>query len=242
MAGPDASRFECSICFALLLDPVVGRCGHDYCQRCLERWRASQHGLGRPFACPLCRSLLGGAPGEALGVCVRLRETLELLFPEKMKERRQEVLEQSRDARLGMPAQSVAARVLQHSRSGRRTYLRARRSSASRLPPPLAFGPMDPGLPAGDGTPLPVPSGVQHPPSPPLTHQPVPGAFPAGQGHTLYTDLQSQHAHQQQQQLQQGQGGDSSIWVAPQVQFTLGWHDPSEVRGKRGRRRRLFRA
>lgn len=136
-----------------------------------------------------------------------------------------------------MPAQSVAARVLQHSRNGRRTYLRARRSSAARLPPALAFGPVEPLLSAGGGGILPPAfPGAQHQPGSPLAQQPASGT--AGSWHVHDEGAQPQDAVQQQQQ----HGGDGSTWVAPQVQFTLGWHDPSDVRNKRGRRRRIFRA
>ncbi|PNH11697.1 Bifunctional apoptosis regulator [Tetrabaena socialis] len=83
----DSSDYDCSICQSLLLDPVVGPCGHDFCAACILAWSAqsSKSALG----CPLCRAPL---PRE-LGVCVRLRETLEVLFPQKVAERRKELQE-----------------------------------------------------------------------------------------------------------------------------------------------------
>lgn len=84
----DPSDFECPICCDLLLDPIVGKCGHDFCKHCLEEWIASQAG---PATCPLCRTVLCQEGGERLGVCVRLKKWIERLFPEEIKQRRQEV-------------------------------------------------------------------------------------------------------------------------------------------------------
>lgn len=82
----DVADFECSICLGLLTDPCVGACGHDYCQVCLWRWTCEQ---GKS-SCPICRAPLptGGAPPR---ICRRLQRTVETLFPERLKERRQEV-------------------------------------------------------------------------------------------------------------------------------------------------------
>eukprot|EP00198_Chlamydomonas_reinhardtii_P000762 XP_001690097.1 predicted protein [Chlamydomonas reinhardtii] len=45
----NASEFQCSICYELLLDPVVGSCGHDFCQGCIEEWKAQAAELAKLF-------------------------------------------------------------------------------------------------------------------------------------------------------------------------------------------------
>ncbi|CAI9761380.1 unnamed protein product [Fraxinus pennsylvanica] len=34
--NPDAGHFECNICFDLVQDPIVTRCGHLFCWTCLR--------------------------------------------------------------------------------------------------------------------------------------------------------------------------------------------------------------
>eukprot|EP00775_Hariotina_reticulata_P011611 gene11611-11755_t len=87
----DASKWECGICYEILIDPVVGNCGHDFCRGCLDRWRAHQ---GRDLKCPVCRGVFSDT-GDKLGVCVRLREVVESLFPEKVAARRAELEQQA---------------------------------------------------------------------------------------------------------------------------------------------------
>lgn len=90
----DVSNYDCAICSEILLDPVVGACGHDYCRVCLERWfRVSeeQQQNGAPgqraiVLCPQCR----GPLAYNLGVCQRLKDTVETLFPEEIAGRRAE--------------------------------------------------------------------------------------------------------------------------------------------------------
>lgn len=78
--------FRCAVCLDILLDPCVGQCGHDFCKRCLLRWRnASRSACVR---CPLCKQSVY-APGQAeVGVCVRLKTLVEKLFPELVAARR----------------------------------------------------------------------------------------------------------------------------------------------------------
>eukprot|EP00759_Apiculatamorpha_spiralis_P033936 PhF_6_TR35043/c0_g1_i1/m.51063/K10666/RNF5; E3 ubiquitin-protein ligase RNF5 len=42
-------NFECNICFDPATDPVVTRCGHLYCWKCLSEW------LSRKPDCPVCK-------------------------------------------------------------------------------------------------------------------------------------------------------------------------------------------
>ncbi len=57
----DAGEFSCAICIDLLVDPVVGTCGHDFCRVCYETW------LAKATLCPLCRQQLSTTtPGPLL--------------------------------------------------------------------------------------------------------------------------------------------------------------------------------
>eukprot|EP00882_Tetradesmus_deserticola_P010431 GHRQ01011016.1.p1 GENE.GHRQ01011016.1~~GHRQ01011016.1.p1 ORF type:complete len:226 (+),score=38.18 GHRQ01011016.1:2161-2838(+) len=85
----------CGICYELLLDPVVGSCGHDFCKRCLDTWRSQQRQQGNNrVRCPVCRGSFAES-FDKLGVCVRLRDMVELLFPERIAARRTELEQQA---------------------------------------------------------------------------------------------------------------------------------------------------
>ncbi|KAG2444822.1 hypothetical protein HXX76_001564 [Chlamydomonas incerta] len=103
----NASEFQCSICYELLLDPVVGSCGHDFCQGCIEEWKVSRQLVGQAVQCPICRSVLLSSAEQSFGVCHRLRETVEKLFPEQVAARRRQVARASSSRRCagnGAPA------------------------------------------------------------------------------------------------------------------------------------------
>jgi len=76
------------VCSELLVDPVVSPCGHDLCKACYERWQRACTGL---VVCPLCRAPM---PSN-LGVCLRLKNTIESLYPEASKQRQEELQSQS---------------------------------------------------------------------------------------------------------------------------------------------------
>ncbi|KAJ9519225.1 hypothetical protein QJQ45_017881 [Haematococcus lacustris] len=79
--------YECAICTEVLLDPVVGACGHDFCRTCLEQWRQVSSSAGvRPICCPICRTKLS----STLGVCQRLKAVVESCFPAQIAKRRAE--------------------------------------------------------------------------------------------------------------------------------------------------------
>jgi len=86
--------YECSICLSLLVDPVVGQCGHDYCKSCLEEWKESSS-CGQGVNCPVCRQILMAPGVQSLGVCIRLKNTIERLFPERVAQRRREIQQQA---------------------------------------------------------------------------------------------------------------------------------------------------
>ncbi|KAL4422497.1 hypothetical protein ABPG75_008694 [Micractinium tetrahymenae] len=95
--------FSCPICLNLLVDPVVGSCGHDFCELCFRRWAVDQ----RKRSCPSCRKPLAG---ELPGVCLRLARTVEALFPQRSKERQAEVAEDRRALAAEKRAKEEAAR------------------------------------------------------------------------------------------------------------------------------------
>ena len=56
--------YNCPICLDLLLEPVVGACGHEFCKECYTRWLARSRAYP---SCPLCRKVLAFAvPGNSL--------------------------------------------------------------------------------------------------------------------------------------------------------------------------------
>lgn len=58
-----ASALNCcfSPCADLMVDPVVGRCGHDFCKECLDDWvHRNRHSPN----CPVCRKSLGSSQEE----------------------------------------------------------------------------------------------------------------------------------------------------------------------------------
>lgn len=228
-----AGHLDCSICYSVLVDPVVGRCGHDFCRTCLARWCDEQAAkFGKPPSCPLCRSALDNNPA----VCLRLRDLTEQLFPEKVAARRQELLraaaQRSQTRQTGSPAQH------QRNSMGRTRILRARRT-------------------------LPRHQHQQHQQHQ-HQHQQLLSAqasLPLAPDQGLGSSLQGQQGQGHGQQLQAfllsttaaaaaaayaalsaipGDGrlsNQRSSWVAPQVNFTMGWWEPSENRRKHGRSR-----
>ncbi|XP_068120730.1 E3 ubiquitin-protein ligase TRIM11-like [Hyperolius riggenbachi] len=55
MASADLSRdLECPLCLDIYTDPVILRCGHNFCRGCIDRVLDTQEGSGVYF-CPECR-------------------------------------------------------------------------------------------------------------------------------------------------------------------------------------------
>ncbi|CAD7701601.1 unnamed protein product, partial [Ostreobium quekettii] len=57
-------------------------CGHDLCKNCYEKWTR----ISCKWTCPTCRKPI---PPD-LGVCVRLKNTIEALFPARVRERQRQ--------------------------------------------------------------------------------------------------------------------------------------------------------
>ncbi|BDA49068.1 probable LON peptidase N-terminal domain and RING finger protein 1 at N-terminal half [Coccomyxa sp. Obi] len=83
---PDTSHYECPICMDLLIAPVVSPCGHDFCQHCYEGIMTTAGSrVICHIKCPICREPL---PDRLPGVCKRLENTIEQLFPQQLAARR----------------------------------------------------------------------------------------------------------------------------------------------------------
>lgn len=98
--------YNCPICLDLLLEPVVGACGHEFCRDCYGQWLSRSRTYP---SCPLCRVPLSmSIPGKpqvvkkrtkltqgsfqacsaAVGVSRRLADLIEASFPDKTRHRR----------------------------------------------------------------------------------------------------------------------------------------------------------
>lgn len=83
------SGWECAICLDVLLDPCVAACGHDFCKHCIESLLWARR-LDEVVRCPLCRAP-SFQQGQPPGVCARLKQVVEKLFPQAVERRRLEV-------------------------------------------------------------------------------------------------------------------------------------------------------
>ncbi|XP_040197908.1 putative tripartite motif-containing protein 75 [Rana temporaria] len=55
------AELECSVCLNIYTDPVMLRCGHDFCRVCIKRVLDTQKGSGDYF-CPVCRKRFRSRP------------------------------------------------------------------------------------------------------------------------------------------------------------------------------------
>ncbi|XP_063785422.1 E3 ubiquitin-protein ligase TRIM39-like [Pseudophryne corroboree] len=62
MASADVRQeLDCSICLSIYTDPVTLRCGHNFCQVCIDRALDTQEGAGA-YTCPDCRATFKKRP------------------------------------------------------------------------------------------------------------------------------------------------------------------------------------
>lgn len=67
----------------LMVDPVVSKCGHDFCKFCLEMvFNASRRNYKTP-SCPVCRTTLGhfGVNQPDLSKCQHSFDQIQLVYP-----------------------------------------------------------------------------------------------------------------------------------------------------------------
>ncbi|XP_073479290.1 E3 ubiquitin-protein ligase TRIM39-like [Aquarana catesbeiana] len=79
MASADLrAELECSVCLNIYTDPVMLRCGHNFCWSCIDRVLDTQEGSGG-YSCPECREKFQGRP--ALHRNITLRNIVENFLP-----------------------------------------------------------------------------------------------------------------------------------------------------------------
>ncbi|XP_077327852.1 uncharacterized protein LOC143962514 [Lithobates pipiens] len=78
MASSDLrAELECSICLNIYTDPIMLKCGHNFCRNCIDRVLDTQKGSGG-YSCPECRKRYKGRP--ALQRNITLRNIVENLL------------------------------------------------------------------------------------------------------------------------------------------------------------------
>ncbi|XP_044128505.1 E3 ubiquitin-protein ligase TRIM39-like [Bufo gargarizans] len=84
MASADVrAELDCSICLQTYTDPVMLRCGHNFCRVCIDRALDTQDKSG-VYTCPECREEFQERP--ALMRCLALRNIMENLLITQHKE------------------------------------------------------------------------------------------------------------------------------------------------------------
>lgn len=87
----------------------AGNCGHDFCRHCLTRWTTQQRRTYvRSVTCPVCRGVFASTAVQDLNVCIRLRDTIQLLFPEQLESRKAEVQQEVAEVAAAAAAVDVA--------------------------------------------------------------------------------------------------------------------------------------
>ncbi|XP_044160455.1 bifunctional apoptosis regulator-like [Bufo gargarizans] len=74
-----ASEFSCSCCYDILVNPTTLNCGHSFCRHCLAQWWLSSKKTECPLCCNKCE--------EFPKVNILLRNVIEKLFPDTIKEK-----------------------------------------------------------------------------------------------------------------------------------------------------------
>ncbi|XP_068122639.1 E3 ubiquitin/ISG15 ligase TRIM25-like [Hyperolius riggenbachi] len=71
MASADLSQeLECPICLSIYTDPVILRCGHNFCRVCIDRVLDTQEGSGG-YSCPECREEFMERPALQRNIALR---------------------------------------------------------------------------------------------------------------------------------------------------------------------------
>ncbi|KAL6754044.1 hypothetical protein V8C86DRAFT_2712529 [Haematococcus lacustris] len=242
----EPSHWDCSICLNVLLEPVVGRCGHDFCKKCLAS--LALHTLREKILCPLCRSELASKEDiQKLGVCFRLKHLVESLYPERVAKRRQEAA--VADAASAQVAATQAPAPLQRNRP----HIRARRTRlpAPHLPEPAvsaaSTGPLLPhAAEPAFGPALHAAGHLSSPPLPPsaaslaqlLAHAlPAAGIALLGEPATATAATVAHgfsHAGEAGGPARSSSVGLQGEWVTPpEVGFVMGWYEPASCRSRR---------
>ncbi|XP_073479271.1 E3 ubiquitin-protein ligase TRIM39-like [Aquarana catesbeiana] len=64
------AELECSVCLNIYTDPVMLRCGHNFCRLCIDRVLDTQGGSGG-YSCPECREKFQNRPALQRNITLR---------------------------------------------------------------------------------------------------------------------------------------------------------------------------
>ncbi|XP_038618738.1 bifunctional apoptosis regulator [Tachyglossus aculeatus] len=81
------NEFSCHCCYDILVNPTTLNCGHSFCRHCLALWWVSS----KKTECPECREKWEGFPK----VNILLRDAIEKLFPDAIKQRIEDIQQNS---------------------------------------------------------------------------------------------------------------------------------------------------
>ncbi|XP_068107968.1 E3 ubiquitin-protein ligase TRIM11-like [Hyperolius riggenbachi] len=65
-----SEELECPVCLDIYTDPVMLRCGHNFCRVCIDRVLDSQEGSAG-YSCPECRERFRDRPGLQTNIALR---------------------------------------------------------------------------------------------------------------------------------------------------------------------------
>ncbi|XP_073479295.1 E3 ubiquitin-protein ligase TRIM39-like [Aquarana catesbeiana] len=69
-SGDLGNELECSICLNIFTDPVILKCGHNFCRVCIDRVLDTQEGSGG-YSCPECREKFQDRPALQRNIILR---------------------------------------------------------------------------------------------------------------------------------------------------------------------------
>ncbi|XP_068120737.1 E3 ubiquitin/ISG15 ligase TRIM25-like [Hyperolius riggenbachi] len=70
MASDLSQELECPVCLSIYTDPVILRCGHNFCRVCIDRLLDTQEGSGG-YSCPECRDEFMERPALQRNIALR---------------------------------------------------------------------------------------------------------------------------------------------------------------------------
>ncbi|XP_068121846.1 E3 ubiquitin/ISG15 ligase TRIM25-like [Hyperolius riggenbachi] len=84
MESPDLSqKLECPVCLSIYADPVILRCGHNFCRVCIDRVLDTQEGSGG-YSCPECREGFIERPALQRNIALRnIAESFQSTQPDQ---------------------------------------------------------------------------------------------------------------------------------------------------------------
>ncbi|XP_073480059.1 uncharacterized protein [Aquarana catesbeiana] len=82
-SGDLRAELECSVCLNIYTDPVMLRCGHNFCRVCIDRVLDTQGGSGG-YSCPECREKFPDRPALQKNISLRnIAETFLSAHPDR---------------------------------------------------------------------------------------------------------------------------------------------------------------